>query len=255
MARDVQTRRQRAPRRALTAVTVAYLPRNARPVVAPFTLYPPGVVFQRPFVNDESADRRTGRRSGRRATSAGRSRTADAPAPRRRMFQKGLQTIAWKADDADDDQLIYTLQYRREGETDWHDLTVRPDRQHLRLGHVHRAPTAATSFAFAPRTRPSNTPDRALIGERESDPIDVDNTPPTIRPSSRARTDGRTCVTRTSTTSQIAIQNVEYSIGGGAWQLVYPGRRPGRFARRTLRHRVANDAEAAQMWCGRRSCC
>ena len=41
------------------------------------------------------------------------------------MFQKGLQTLAWKAEDADADRLTYTLQYRREGETTWRDAPQR----------------------------------------------------------------------------------------------------------------------------------
>src|SRR6187402_1633873 len=105
----------------LTAVTVAYLPRNSRPVINSVTVHPPGVVFQRPFVNDESAiagldDLATDSR--RPPGDPG----PPTPAPGRRMLQKGLQTLAWKADDDDGDHLTYTLQYRREGETAWHDL-------------------------------------------------------------------------------------------------------------------------------------
>ena len=39
----------------LTSVTVAYLPRNSRPSVTSITVYPPGVVFQRPFSSDDGA--------------------------------------------------------------------------------------------------------------------------------------------------------------------------------------------------------
>ena len=35
------------------------------------------------------------------------------------MFQKGLQTIAWKAEDPDTDRLTYTLHYRRDGDQGW----------------------------------------------------------------------------------------------------------------------------------------
>jgi hypothetical protein len=34
--------------------------------------------------------------------------------PGRRMYQKGLQTFVWKAEDADGDRLVYSVQYRRE---------------------------------------------------------------------------------------------------------------------------------------------
>jgi sugar lactone lactonase YvrE len=118
----------------LTSVTVAYLSRNTRPVVSAITIHPPGVVFQRPFSSEEGA------------IAGMDDLTADArrppgdpgpptPSPGRRMFQKGLQTLAWKADDADGDRLTYTLQYRGEGRDDVARSADRSVRSTVRLGH------------------------------------------------------------------------------------------------------------------------
>ena len=54
----------------------------------------------------------------RRGAAAGGS----APALGRRTFQKGLQTLIWKADDDNEDELQYDVLYRREGETAWKPL-------------------------------------------------------------------------------------------------------------------------------------
>jgi hypothetical protein len=40
----------------------------------------------------------------------------------RRAYQKGLQTLQWRADDENDDELSYDVLYRREGETTWKTL-------------------------------------------------------------------------------------------------------------------------------------
>jgi hypothetical protein len=119
--RAVFTRSDTAPSPSLSAVTLAYLPRNNRPVVSAITLYPSGVVFQRPFVNDESAIAGLDDLAIEARRPTGEEPPA-APALNRRMMQRGLQTVAWKGEDADGDQLLYTVQHRRDGDTEWHDL-------------------------------------------------------------------------------------------------------------------------------------
>lgn len=203
----------------LTSVTVAYLPQNSRPVVASITVHPPGVVFQRPFSSDDGAI------AGLDETIADARRPPGEPAqptgtPGRRMFQKGLQTLAWKADDGDGDRLTYSLQYRREGETTWHDLRsglLDP----LFVWDTTSVPDGRYVVRVLASDSPTNAVDRALTGERESDAIEIDNTPPQIT----VTTARQGAVTRLSVHVQDArspIQKLEYSIASGPWQLVYP---------------------------------
>ncbi len=200
----------------LTSVTVAYLPRNTRPVVTEITAHPPGVVFQRPFSSDEGAIAGLDDAVADARRPPGGDTNAAPASVGRRMFQRGLQTLQWKAEDADADRLTYTLQYRREGETVWHALradlgtplfvwdtsTVADGRYFIRVG--------ATDA-------PSNTPDRVLAGTRDSDAIEVDNTPPVIT----------LAVTGLQVTVQVTdghsgVHRVDYALGGGAWQEVRP---------------------------------
>lgn len=217
--RAVLTRPANGPAPSLSSVTLAYLPRNNRPVVSALTTYPPGVVFQRPFVNDDSAIAGLDDMSIEARRPAG-----DTPPPaaalNRRMFQKGLQTITWKGDDEDSDQLLFTLQYRRDNESEWRDLI---------------ADTAATIFVwdtsavadgrYLLRVRasdaPSNAGDRALTGARESDPVGVDNTPPGLEVAATGIGAARR-ITVVARDAQSAILRVEYAIRGGEWRLVYP---------------------------------
>ena len=201
----------------LTSVTLAYLPRNTPPVVSSITAYPPGVVFQLQFSDD-------GAIAGMDSATADARKTPGEAMPQtlgRRMFQKGLQTITWKADDADGDRMAYTVTYRRVGDTTWHtlkadwtDSILVWDTTTVADGHYVVRVTASDA--------PANTPDRALTGERDSDSITVDNTPPVITITvSRQGAAIHLLVHAVDATSP--IEKLEYSIGGGAWQLVYPG--------------------------------
>jgi hypothetical protein len=217
--RAVLTRAPKAPSPALSSVTLAYLPRNNRPVVAGVTTYPPGVVFQRPFVNDDSAIAGLDQLSIEARRPAGEEPPA-APALNRRMFQKGLQTITWKAEDEDGDQLVYTVQHRRDSETTWRDLVT-----NVPSTIFVWDTTTVTDGRYLVRVQasdgPSNAGTRALVGSREGGPIEVDNAPPavTVTVSGTGAERRAAVVVRDA---QSSIQQVEYAIRGGEWRQVYP---------------------------------
>jgi hypothetical protein len=240
----VLTRGGSAPAARLTSVTLAYLPRNSRPTVSSITVHPPGVVFQRPFSSDDGAIAGLDDLTAETRRPPGDSGPPPPP-PGRRMFQKGLQTLAWKAEDADGDRLIYSLQYRREGDQVWQNLrsgltdsifvwdttTVADGRYVVRL-------TASDS--------PANGADRKLDGDRESDPISIDNTPPAIVTEISKNASGVRLVVRVRD-AQNPIQKVEYSIGGGPWQLVFPADGLADSPEERYEIPLANESEAGRL--------
>ena len=205
----------------LTSVTAAYLTRNARPSIASITVHPPGVVFQRPFSSDDTAIAGLDEAiADARRIPGGDQNSANPPTLGRRMFQKGLQTIAWKADDGDGDRLSYALSYRREGDTAWRSL-----KSGLTDPIFVWDTTAIADGRYIVRVTasddPTNTPDRALSGDRESDPIDVDNTPPVVTTELARQAGGVRLIARVHD-AHSPIVKVEYSTGGDAWKLIYP---------------------------------
>ena len=203
----------------LTSVTAAYLPRNTRPVVSTLTVHPPGVVFQRPFSSEDGAiaglDEAT--------AEARRPPGGDSPpsaTPGRRMYQKGLQTFVWKAEDADGDRLVYSVQYRREGETAWRDL-----KSGLTDALFVWDTTSVADGRYLIRIRatdsPTNSAERVLSGDRESDPFEIDNTPPQLTIES-SRQGNSTRLTVRVRDTQSPILKLEYSTAGGNWQVAYP---------------------------------
>lgn len=207
-----------APAR-LESVTVGYLPRNSRPVVSAVTVHPPGVVFQRPFVSDDGAIAGLDD-----AVAAARRAPGDtgqpAPAPGRRMLQRALQTFQWKAEDADDDQLTFSVEIRREGAREW---------QVLRSGltdpiyvwDTTSSPDGRYELRVVASDAASNTADRVLTGERLGELVQVDNTAPALTLTVARDTAGVRIGVR-ATDAWSPIQKVEYSINGGTWQVVYP---------------------------------
>ncbi len=78
----------------LTSLSSAYLPRNIRPQVASITVHPPGVVFQKPFSSGETEIAGLDDDAQEKRAAANNPGGAGAPVLGRRVFQRGLQTLA-----------------------------------------------------------------------------------------------------------------------------------------------------------------
>ena len=176
----------------LTSVTAAYLQRNLRPEVTSITVHPPGIVFQKPFSTGEAEIAGFDgppRHAARRGPQIGPA----LPLLGRRSYQKGLQTLIWKAHDANDDDLSYDVLYRREGETTWKALKRNlPDP--MLVWDTTSVPNGTYVVKVVASDAPANPPGAALVAERESDTFDIDNTPPSITVASVTRDNGRTTV-------------------------------------------------------------
>jgi hypothetical protein len=212
----------------LTSVTAAYLPRNLRPVVLSITVHPPGTVFQKPFstgeleiagFDDNTSDGRSP--SQQNAPASGAAALTPSPALGRRVYQKGLQTFVWKADDENDDRLQYDIYYRREGETAWKPLK-RGLWDPICVWDTTSVPDGTYYVKVSATDAPSNSPATALTGEMESVSFDVDNTPPVIVVQSAARTGSKATVKFVVHDEQSAVQRVEYSLDASRWRVAYP---------------------------------
>jgi hypothetical protein len=215
-----------APSPILTSVTAAYLPRNLRPEVSSITVHPPGTVFQRPFsgsdveiagFEDNTSDGRTP------AQSQAGPGAPPAPVPPlgRRLYQKGLQTIVWKAEDDNGDRLQYDVSYRREGETAWKVLK-RGVWDPIFVWDTTSVPDGTYVVRVTASDAPSNAPATALTGDLESASFDVDNTAPRIEAQPATHAGTRSTLTFTVRDDQSAVQRVEYSLDASRWRMVYP---------------------------------
>jgi hypothetical protein len=217
---------ENAPSPVLTSVTAAYLPRNLRPEVTSITIHPPGTVFQRPFsTNDtEIAGFEDNTSDGRPPSAAQTTGSGAAPPPPvlgRRIYQKGLQTIVWKAEDDNGDRLQYDVSYRREGETAWKVLK-RAIWDPIFVWDTTSVPDGTYLLRVSASDAPSNAPATALTGDMESVTFDIDNTPPRIEAQPATRAGSRSTITFVVRDEQSAVQRVEYSLDASRWRIVYP---------------------------------
>lgn len=209
----------------LTSVTAAYLQRNLRPQVRSITVHPPGIVFQKPFTTGEPElagfdDQSTPDRKLASAAMNAQQGTG-APVLGRRTYQKGLETLVWKADDENDDDLVYDVLYRREGETAWTPLR-RGLSDPILVWDTTTVPSGTYFVRVVASDAPSNPVGTALTGELDSAEFDIDNTPPVVLIQGVRTEGGRTIVTFEVKDDHSPIQRVEFSQDGQRWRGVFP---------------------------------
>jgi hypothetical protein len=207
-------------------------------------------VFQRPFstgemeiagFEDNTSD---GRQPAQSSATGPGGPPSGAPPLGRRIYQKGLQTIVWKADDANSDRLQYDVLYRREGETTWKPLK-RGLWDPIFVWDTTSVPDGTYLVKIAASDAPSNSPGASLVGEMESVTFDVDNTPPRIEVQPASRSGARTIITFGVRDEQSPVHRVEYSLDASRWRVVYP--RDGiPDSRREEFEVVVDDSEAAR---------
>jgi hypothetical protein len=206
----------------LTSVTAAYLPRNMRPRVTSITIHPPGTVFQRPFPTDPEIAGFDGELPERRLTQQAQGATAGgSPSLGRRAYQKGLLTFVWRAEDENRDDLVYDVQYRREGETSWKVLK-RAVSDPILVWDTTSVPNGRYVLRIVASDAPSNSPTTALSGAMESTAFDIDNAPPSIAVTAVRRDGPRTTIAFEVRDDHSAVQKADYSLDGDRWQTIYP---------------------------------
>src|SRR5262249_16256966 len=125
------------------------------------------------------------------------------------------------ADDENDDELIYDVLYRREGETTWKTLR-KGISESILVWDTTTVPNGTYFVRIVASDAPSNSAGTALAGEMDSVAFEIDNTPPDIVVASVRVDRGRTLITFDVKDDHSPIQRVEYSQDGQHWHAVFP---------------------------------
>ncbi|MBI3484440.1 MAG: hypothetical protein HY012_04725, partial [Acidobacteria bacterium] len=217
---------------SISWVSLAYLPKNVAPTVDGITVQIPGVRVQG-FPGQQSAPggqqpaqlRMPPTTSSVPGMSISQPQQQAQPPrfdpPPQGLTQRGYQSVLWSARDENDDDLIYHLYYRGEGETRWKLLKDRIEQKYFSW-ESNILPDGAYYLKVVACDSPSNPPADMLCNDRESDRFEVDNTPPrveglraeTANPDTRIRFDAKD--------SFSAIVRAEYSLDAGEWKLAFP---------------------------------
>lgn len=200
---------------SLNETNVSFLPRNIAPEVLTVQILPAnvGLAANPPIQIDPNIEI-----SGLDPQLFG---IQIAPIPPRRVYQRGATALQWTAEDRNGDKLIYSIYYREISEANFKllkdgltDNFFTIDGQSLADGRY--------IFKIAAKDSLSNPASQTLSGERVSEPVDIDNTAPTVAAVGAPQISGETArVTFEAAETTGFINRAEYSVNGGAWQAVY----------------------------------
>src|SRR5215212_3909497 len=195
-------------------VNVAYLPRNVAPEVLSITALPIGVGLQQ-MVNvtvDPNVE------------SSGLDPSVFGPVaqvPPRRFYQRGAQSFQWQAEDRNADTLEYAIYYRALNEQTFRLLK---DKLRDNFYTIDGATLADGRYVIkvVASDAPDNPPGQKLTGERLSEPVDIDNTPPVVKVMSQPQTrdSGRVVFAVDDATGK--VKKADASLDSAAWIPVFP---------------------------------
>jgi hypothetical protein len=196
-------------------VSVAYLPRNVAPEVLSISVLPIGVGLQQ--IVQVAVDPNV--------ESSGLDPSLFGPVaqvPPRRFYQRGARSFQWQAEDRNGDTLEYAVYYRA-----LNDQTFRLLKDKLRDNFytIDGATLADGRYVIKviASDGPDNPPGQKLSGERLSEPVDIDNTPPVVKVVGQpqiTRDSVRVVFTVDDATGKIKKGDV--SVDGAAWSPVFP---------------------------------
>jgi hypothetical protein len=190
-------------------VSVAYLPRNVAPEVLSITALPIGVGLQQmaQVVVDPNVESVFG---------------PVAQAPPRRFYQRGARSFQWQAEDRNADTLEYAIYYRA-----LDDQTFRLLKDKLRDNFytIDGATLADGRYVIkvVATDAPDNPPGQKLTGERLSEPVDIDNTPPVVKVTGQPQLKGDSVRVVFAVDDAIGkVKKADASLDGAAWTPVFP---------------------------------
>ena len=143
----------------------------------------------------------------------------DSPPPT--IHDRDSIGVKWSVHDDNDDQMVYSVYYRGEGETRW--LLLKSDlTDKFYSFDASLLPDGGYTVKVVASDAPSHSPGQGLTAERESTRFEVDTTPPQIEKLSASVEAGQIHVGFRAADSFSSIRRAEYSLDAGPWQFVEP---------------------------------
>ena len=129
--------------------------------------------------------------------------------------------VRWSSHDDNNDQLVYSLYYRGDNESEWKLLKDKiTDRFYS--WDAGLLPDGGYTVKVVASDSPSHSPQEALNGSKESDRFEVDRTPPIVGDVVARVESGAVHLTFRAIDGFSPIKRAEYSIDAGDWQYVQP---------------------------------
>jgi hypothetical protein len=199
---------------SIDSVALNYLPKNAAPEIDDVTVQL-GVKYQpMPKISSQA-----GSDSGGSSFGGSSATHFEAPTPSSR--DRDSIGVKWSAHDENDDQLVFSVYYRGDGETRW--LLLKDNVTDKAYSFdASLLPDGGYTVKVVASDAPAHSPGEALMASKESRRFEVDTTPPRIENLAAAFESGQLHVTFRAVDGFSSIKRAEYSVDAGEWKYVEP---------------------------------
>jgi outer membrane protein assembly factor BamB len=195
-----------APR--VESVTLNYLPKNVAPDFDDVTVQV-GTRYQS-LPKPPGGD-----------TGAGNAQQPHFDTPPPTTHDRDSIGVKWSVHDDNDDQMIYSVYYRGDGDTRW--LLLKDNlTDKFYSFDASLLPDGGYTIKVVASDAPSHSPEQALTAEKESARFEVDTTPPQIENLTASVEGDKIHVTFRVVDSFSNIKSADYSVDAGEWQFVEP---------------------------------
>ena len=129
--------------------------------------------------------------------------------------------VKWNAHDENDDQLVYSVYYRGDGQTRW--LLLKDDITDKAYSFdASLLPDGGYTLKVIASDAPSHSPGESMTASKESHRFEVDTTPPRIENLSATVEGSQIHVTFRAIDGFSPLKRAEYSVDAGEWKYVEP---------------------------------
>jgi sugar lactone lactonase YvrE len=193
------------------SVALNYLPKNVAPEIEDLTVQV-GIKYQ-------PTPKNTGMSLG--ADSSALSSATHFEASPSSSHDRDSIGVKWSAHDDNDDQLVYSIYYRGDGQKRW--LLLKDDITDKAYSFdASLLPDGGYTVRVVASDAPSHSPGESLTASRESRRFEVDTTPPRIENLSATLDGSQIHVTFRAGDGFSPLKRAEYSVDAGDWKYVEP---------------------------------
>ena len=196
-----------APR--VDSIALNYLPKNTAPEIDDVSVQV-GVKYQTLPKSTSSS-----------ISDVSSSTTAHFEMPTPSSHDRDSIGVKWSAHDENDDQLVYSIYYRGDGDSRW--LLLKDNLTDKAYSFdASLLPDGGYTVKVVASDAPSHSPGEELTASRESRRFEVDTTPPRIENLSVSLALDQIRITFRTVDGFSPIKRAEYSVDAGDWKYVEP---------------------------------
>jgi hypothetical protein len=155
------------------------------------------------------------------ADSADSKDAQPRPKPQDASAFSGVSPVSWKADDANGDKLVFTLEFRESSMQRF--IKIAGDLSDARYNwDTTSVPDGSYFLRVTASDGPSNPAGTELSSSREEGPFIIDNTPPVLAPPKVTKTETGAVIDVDVSDASSALASASYSVDGGKWEALVP---------------------------------